>query len=125
MGAIDLVKELIAAGATFETDGKRVKWRAESGVVKADALAEMMAQKAAVIDFLISEKTVPLVVTKPKSAEIFILAAIRAGRKTPGAIATATRLGATTTYQELDRMARGGGADDGAGWQIQLSAGGG
>ena len=38
------------------------------------------------------------------SAKDRILAAIMAGNKTPGAIATATRLGATATYQELDRM---------------------
>jgi len=36
------------------------------------------------------------------------LAAIRAGNKTPGAVATATRLGATATYQQLDRMAEAG-----------------
>ncbi len=58
-----------------------------------------------------------------QSAEIIILAAIREGMKTPGAIATATRLGATTTYQDLDRMARGGGADHGAGWHLQPGAG--
>ena len=38
------------------------------------------------------------------SAQDRILAAIMAGSKSPGAIATATRLGATATYQELDRM---------------------
>ena len=37
-----------------------------------------------------------------------ILAAIRAGCLTPGAIATATRLGATVAYQALDRMAEAG-----------------
>ena len=34
-----------------------------------------------------------------------IIAAMRRGRKTPGSIATAAKLGATVTYQELDRMA--------------------
>jgi len=38
------------------------------------------------------------------NAQDRILAAIREGNKTPGAIATATRLGGTATYQQLDRM---------------------
>ena len=33
---------------------------------------------------------------------------MRAGLTTPGAIATAAKLGATVTYQELDRMAQAG-----------------
>ena len=46
--------------------------------------------------------------TAPADAQTAILAAIRAGCLTPGAIATATRLGATATYQELDRMTEAG-----------------
>lgn len=42
------------------------------------------------------------------STRAAIIAALRAGLKTPGAIATAAKLGATVTYQELDRMAREG-----------------
>lgn len=42
---------------------------------------------------------------KPEpSPRAAIIAAMRGGRCTPGAIATAARLGATVTYQELDRM---------------------
>ncbi len=41
-------------------------------------------------------------------AQDSILAAVRAGRKTPDAIATATRLGVTATYQELDGMVKAG-----------------
>ena len=37
-----------------------------------------------------------------------IIRAMRAGCKTPGAIATGAKLGATATYQELDRMAQDG-----------------
>lgn len=37
-----------------------------------------------------------------------IIAALVAGLKTPGSIATAAKLGATDTYQELDQMAREG-----------------
>lgn len=37
-----------------------------------------------------------------------IIRALRAGLITPGSIATATQLGATVTYQELDRMAQAG-----------------
>ena len=37
-----------------------------------------------------------------------IIAAIRAGKVTPGSIATATKLGGTATYQELERMAKVG-----------------
>lgn len=39
------------------------------------------------------------------STRTTIIKAIRAGLKTPGSIATAAKLGATDTYQELDRMA--------------------
>lgn len=39
-----------------------------------------------------------------QGAEPAILAAIRAGNRTPGSIATATRLGATAVYQALARM---------------------
>ena len=45
---------------------------------------------------------------RAQNAQAGILGAIRAGIKTPGAIATATRLGATATYQELDRMTAAG-----------------
>lgn len=38
------------------------------------------------------------------SIQDHILAAINGGNRTPGAIATTTELGATATYQELDRM---------------------
>lgn len=37
-----------------------------------------------------------------------IIEALRRGAKTPGAVATAARLGATLTYQTLDRMAAEG-----------------
>ena len=39
------------------------------------------------------------------SARAAINRALRAGLKNPGSIATAAKLGATDTYQELDRMA--------------------
>lgn len=45
---------------------------------------------------------------EPPRAEIIILSAIRAGNRTPGAIATATRIGATAAYQALDRMRAAG-----------------
>lgn len=41
-------------------------------------------------------------------AEIIILSAIWADNRTPGAIATATRIGATVAYQVLDRMRTAG-----------------
>ncbi|MEO8245140.1 MAG: hypothetical protein ABI832_22890 [bacterium] len=44
-------------------------------------------------------------VPPPAYAQTAILAAIQGGCLTPGAIATATRLGATATYHELDRKA--------------------
>jgi predicted transcriptional regulator len=37
-----------------------------------------------------------------------ILAALRAGPKTPGSISTAAKLGATDTYQEIERMVANG-----------------
>ena len=42
------------------------------------------------------------------STRAAIIGALRDGLQTPGAIATAARLGATDTYQELDRMAQEG-----------------
>ena len=42
------------------------------------------------------------------STRATIIAALRRGLKTPGSIATAAKLGATDTYQELDRMAQEG-----------------
>ena len=42
------------------------------------------------------------------STRAAINAVLAAGLKTPGSIATATKLGATVTYQELDRMAHAG-----------------
>lgn len=49
---------------------------------------------------------------KPKipfaSTRAAIVQALRAGLKTPGSIATATKRGATVTYQELNRMAQAG-----------------
>lgn len=39
--------------------------------------------------------------TSPRAA---MIRALRSGLKTPGSIATATKLGASDTYQELDRM---------------------
>ena len=47
-------------------------------------------------------------VPAPASPQTAVLAAIRAGNLTPGAIATATKLGATASYQELDRLAKAG-----------------
>lgn len=44
----------------------------------------------------------------PHSPRAAIMRALRAGLKTPGSIATAAKLGATETYQELDRMAQAG-----------------
>lgn len=44
----------------------------------------------------------------PLSTRAAIFQALRAGLKTPGSIATAAKLGATDTYQELDRMAQEG-----------------
>ncbi len=44
----------------------------------------------------------------PSSAESFILATIQAGRKTPGAIASATQMGTTAAYQKLDGMVKAG-----------------
>ncbi len=64
MSAVDLVKELIAAGVTFETDGERVKWTAKAGLVTALALAELAAQKPVVIDFLTRQKIVPFPTVK-------------------------------------------------------------
>ena len=50
----------------------------------------------------------PNLAAAPATPETAILAAIRAGCLTPGAITTATRLGATVAYQELERMADAG-----------------
>lgn len=44
----------------------------------------------------------------PRAPRAAIVQALRAGLKTPGSIATAAKLGATETYQELDRMAQAG-----------------
>ena len=44
----------------------------------------------------------------PLSTRAAIVRALQAGLKTPGSIATAAKLGATVTYQELDRMALDG-----------------
>lgn len=47
-------------------------------------------------------------VPSPANLQTAILTAIRAGNLTPGAIATETKLGATATYQELDRLTKAG-----------------
>ena len=55
-----------------------------------------------------SQRGGPDLAPAPTTPETTILAAIRAGCLTPGTIATATRLGANVTHQELDRMAEAG-----------------
>lgn len=49
---------------------------------------------------------IPLSPILPPRASI--IRALRLGLKTPGSIATETKLGATDTYQELERMRLGG-----------------
>ena len=49
-----------------------------------------------------SETKIPK--SAPLSPRAAIIRTLRAGLKTPGSIATAAKLGATDTYQELDRM---------------------
>lgn len=53
---------------------------------------------------VLSDKGLDNLASPPPLTRAAILAAVRAGKTTPGAIATAARLGATATYQELDRM---------------------
>ncbi len=62
MGAIDMVRDLTASGVSFETDGRKIKWRDPSGgkVMTPDALGELAAHKAEVIDFLTGGKVAPL-----------------------------------------------------------------
>lgn len=52
MLAIDLVKNLIADGVTFETDGNRIRWSNGGGRVTDAVVAEIAGAKAEVIDFL-------------------------------------------------------------------------
>ena len=62
MGAIDLVRGLTASGVSLETDGCKIKWRDPTGgkVMTPDALGELAAHKAEVIDFLTGGKVAPL-----------------------------------------------------------------
>jgi len=53
--ALDLVKSLSAEGVEFSTDGVRIRWRNGDGLVTADVIAALAAEKAAIIDFLAGE----------------------------------------------------------------------
>jgi hypothetical protein len=55
--ALDLVKSLSAEGVEFSTDGVRIRWRNGDGLVTADVIAALAAEKAAIIDFLAGENS--------------------------------------------------------------------
>lgn len=57
MIALDLVKSLSAEGVEFSTDGVRIRWRNGDGLVTADVIAALAAEKAAIIDFLAGENS--------------------------------------------------------------------
>ena len=103
MGAVDLLQRLIADGVEFAVEGDRVRWRGAGQRMTPERLAVLKENKTEVLEFLASPST-----AGQRSAEIVILAAIRAGNHRPGAIATETRMGATAAYQTLDRMREAG-----------------
>ncbi len=57
MIALDLVKSLSAEGVEFSTDGVRIRWRNGDGLVTADVIAALAAEKAVIIGFLSGENS--------------------------------------------------------------------
>ena len=51
MGAIDLLRELMAEGVEFKTDGNRIKWRNGGVLLTPDRLAVLKDGKAEVLRF--------------------------------------------------------------------------
>ena len=52
MGAIDLVRDLMAEGVEFEADGQRIKWRNGGAKLTPERLAVLKKGKAEVLQFL-------------------------------------------------------------------------
>ena len=52
MGAIDLLRDLMAEGVEFETDGNRIRWRNGGAQLTPDRLAVLKDGKAEVLQFL-------------------------------------------------------------------------
>lgn len=57
MGAVDLVKNLMAEGVEFTTDGERIRWRNARGRITPQVIAELKAGKSQVLGFLSRMKT--------------------------------------------------------------------
>lgn len=55
MNAIPLLRQLRASGVEITTDGCEVRWRDASGILDAETLDVLRAEKAAVIAFLEAE----------------------------------------------------------------------
>ena len=52
MGAVDLLRDLMADGVEFETDGDRIKWRDGGAHLTPDRLAVLKDGKAEILQFL-------------------------------------------------------------------------
>jgi len=55
MGAVDLLRDLMAEGVEFEADGDRVRWRNGGTQLTPDRLAVLKEGKAEVLQFLNGE----------------------------------------------------------------------
>jgi len=105
MGAIDLVRALIAEGVEFATDGERIRWRNSEGRMTPETVAKIAAAKPEVIDFLTRKPrpTPPLAGGQP-DPETYLSFLRSNGPATYGAAATSLGRGATRAWQAEARL---------------------
>ncbi len=99
MGAVSLMKELIAGGVEFAIDGNHIRWRNSRGKMTPECVSVLRDNKVEVLQFLMSKTSGVLQI-----AEVTILDAIRAGNRRDGAVVTKTKLGVTRTYQLVEQL---------------------
>ncbi len=107
MQVTDLLKRLLDIGVEFEADGTSIRWKNAGRHMTTDRVEALKDGKKLVIALLMLRKVLP----GPEDSlgiDDRVLAAIETGSRTPGAVATRTRLGATTTYQSVSRLTDSG-----------------
>jgi hypothetical protein len=109
MGAIDLVRALIAEGVEFATDGERIRWRNSEGRMTPKTIAQIASAKPEAIDFLTRKpRPAPPVAGEQPDPDTYLAFLRSNGPATYGAMATSLGWGATRAWQAEARLGEAG-----------------
>jgi len=112
MGAIDLVRSLMAEGVEFATDGDRIRWRNSGGRMTPETVAELAAAKPTVIKFLTGGRCPRPAAHRadglPDAARAYLDFLHRHGPATYGAAASDLGWPATRAWQAEARLRAAG-----------------